>query len=147
MQRIIESKGITATITNGWWNRFCQRHPKLCLKTAVPLAHSRAMATDPNVLNRHFDLLKETLRSNGIFNSLVLYLPLCTKGNRNESDRLSGCTRSKKKGNDVNTKCACIQKHLMSLMERVVLKSPFIQDVLGARRKVCNKLNRCTSIV
>ena len=59
VQRIIESKGITATITNGWWNRFCQRHPKL---TAVPLAHSRAMATDPNVLNRHFDLLKETLR-------------------------------------------------------------------------------------
>ena len=35
----------------------------------------------------------------------------------------------------------------MSLMERVVLKSPFLQDVLGARKKVCNKLNRCTSIV
>ena len=69
VQRIIDSKGITATITNGWWNRFCQRHPKLCLKTAVPLAYSRAMATDPNVLNRYFDLLEETLRSNGIFNS------------------------------------------------------------------------------
>ena len=27
------------------------------------------MATDPNVLNRYFDLLEETLRSNGIFNS------------------------------------------------------------------------------
>ena len=58
VQRIIESKGITATITNGWWNRFCQRHPKL---TAVPLAHSRAMATDPNVLNRHLIYSKKHL--------------------------------------------------------------------------------------
>ena len=33
----------------------------------------------------------------------------------------------------------------MSLLERVVLKSLFIQDVLGERRKVCNKLNRCIS--
>ena len=35
----------------------------------------------------------------------------------------------------------------MNLMERVVLKSSFVQDVLGATRKVYNKLNRCTSIV
>ena len=55
------------------------------------------------------------------------------------------CTRSKKQGNDFN-RCTFIvlflQNYLMNL-----LKSPFLQDVLGARRKVYNKLNRCTSIV
>ena len=68
VQQIIESKGINAAITNGWWERFCNRNPKITLKTAVPLSYSPAVATDPDVLNRYFDMLEECLRANDIFN-------------------------------------------------------------------------------
>ena len=71
VQKIVESKGIATTVSNGWWERFCQRHPKLTLKTAVPLSYSRAVATDPIVLDRYFDMLEETLQGNGIFNRPV----------------------------------------------------------------------------
>ena len=50
VQQIIDAKGIKATISNGWWERFVSRHPKLSLRTAVPLSLARAMATDEGVL-------------------------------------------------------------------------------------------------
>ena len=68
VQQILESKGIDVRVSSGWWERFCQRHPNLSLRTAVPLSLSRAMATDENVINRYYDLLEETLRANDIFN-------------------------------------------------------------------------------
>ena len=43
----------------------------MTLKTAVPLAYSRAAASDPEVLNMYFDILEETLRGNDIFNRPV----------------------------------------------------------------------------
>jgi len=55
------------TITTGWWNSFKKRHPQLTLRTASHLAYSRAVASDPEVIENYFDLLEETLRQNGIF--------------------------------------------------------------------------------
>ena len=68
VQQILDSKGIDTTVTNGWWERFCQRHPDMTLRVAVPFSFARAMATDTEVLNRYFDMLEECLRENGIFN-------------------------------------------------------------------------------
>ena len=46
VQQIVDDKGIHTTITNGWWERFCHRHPQVTLRTAVPLSIARAMASD-----------------------------------------------------------------------------------------------------
>ena len=74
VQRIIESKGIEAifisySISNGWWERFRKRHPNLTLKSAMPLTYARAMATDSDVFHHYYDMLEETLKSNGIFDN------------------------------------------------------------------------------
>ena len=53
---------------------------------AVPLSYGRAIATNPDVLNRYFDMLEETLETNGIlddpsriFNCDETLLPLSPK--------------------------------------------------------------------
>ena len=56
-------------MSNGWWERYKERHPKLTLKSAMPLSYPRAMANDLDVFNRYFDMLQETLESNGILNN------------------------------------------------------------------------------
>ena len=67
VQRILVSKGKDhLTVTNGWWERFCQRHPNICLRTAAPLSLSRAKATDPEVFNCYFDILESCLKDNKI---------------------------------------------------------------------------------
>ena len=60
-----------ATISNGWWERFVSRHPKLSLRTAVPLSLARAMATDEGVLGKYFDILEDCLVQNEIFDKAV----------------------------------------------------------------------------
>ena len=59
VQRIVEGKGIETTLSNGWWERFLGRHPKLTLKMAVPLSYGRAVATNPDVLNCYLICLKK----------------------------------------------------------------------------------------
>ena len=66
VQQILDDKGIQTTITNGWWERFRQRHPNLTLRSAVSLSYARAMASDNDVLLRYYDILEECLRSNKI---------------------------------------------------------------------------------
>ena len=44
VQQMLEHKGITASVTSGWWERFSSRR-NLTLRTAVPLTYVRAMAT------------------------------------------------------------------------------------------------------
>ena len=68
VQEIINSKGIDTTITNGWWDRFCNRHPKVTFRAAIPLSMARAMASDSEVLDRYYDMLEECLHKNEIFN-------------------------------------------------------------------------------
>ncbi len=61
VQRILDSRGMERTVTNGWWESFCRRHPTLTLHAAIPLSIVRAKATDPEMLSRYFDLLERTL--------------------------------------------------------------------------------------
>lgn len=65
---VLASKGIEASVTNGWWERFCQRNPKMSLRSGVPLSLARASATDPEMLNRYYDTLEHSLRENDLFN-------------------------------------------------------------------------------
>ena len=69
VQQILESKGIQACISDGWWERFKRRNPKINLRVAAPLSFARAIATDRDVLDRYYDLLEDTLKANGIFNN------------------------------------------------------------------------------
>ena len=68
VQAIAEGKGIETTISDGWWERFKQRHSNITLRIAAPLSFSRAMASDRDSLNNYFDLLEDTLKANEIFN-------------------------------------------------------------------------------
>ena len=61
VQQIIESKGMQYTITNGWWESFCKRHPDLTLHAPVALSRARAIATDREVMDNYFDLLEKTM--------------------------------------------------------------------------------------
>ena len=68
VQQIIDQKGIPRMITFGWWQRFCQRHEVLVLRSAASLSVQRAMASDPDALKLYFDTLEDTLKGNGILN-------------------------------------------------------------------------------
>ena len=62
--RGVENKGISTTLRKGWWEGFCQRHPKITLRSAIPFSLARAMSSDPDVMDRYFDMLEECLRAN-----------------------------------------------------------------------------------
>lgn len=68
VQRIIENKQIKTVVTNGWFERFKQRHPQLTLKSAVPLSYARAKVANFDIFTRYLDMLEETLETNGILN-------------------------------------------------------------------------------
>ena len=68
VQRVVDGKGIECEVSNGWWERFCQRNPNVSLRSAVPLSLSRAMASDPVVIENYYDELEDTLEDNDIFN-------------------------------------------------------------------------------
>ena len=68
VQQIVDSKGISTVVTNGWWERYVHRHPQITLRVAVPLSIARAMASDKDVLDPYFNMLEDCLNSNGIMN-------------------------------------------------------------------------------
>ena len=61
VENIIQGKGQSRTVSNGWWECFCKRHPDLTLRTPVPLSQARAKATDGEVMDSYFNLLEKTL--------------------------------------------------------------------------------------
>lgn len=63
----MNDKGINTVISEGWWERFKQRHSNISLRVAAPLSYARAMASDRESLDHYFDLLEDTLRANQIF--------------------------------------------------------------------------------
>ena len=67
VQDIVNTKGIEAEVSSGWWDSFRKRNPSVVLRSAMPVALSRAHATDPEVLAAYFDKLESTLKDNGIF--------------------------------------------------------------------------------
>ena len=64
VQRVLDSRGKGQTVTHGWWDSFRRRHPELVVRSPVPLSHVRSKATDPEMLQRYFDLLEETVKGN-----------------------------------------------------------------------------------
>ena len=66
VQRVLDRKGICHQVTKGWWAGFQRRNPELALRSATTLSQARSNATDPEMLGYYFDLLEETLRSNGL---------------------------------------------------------------------------------
>ncbi|XP_064406648.1 uncharacterized protein LOC135351543 isoform X10 [Halichondria panicea] len=67
VQEIVGKRRPDVCVTNGWWERFSNRHPNICLKTSIPLSYVRAMAEDEGSLKGYFDLLETTLHENDIF--------------------------------------------------------------------------------
>ena len=61
VHRHLEKKGIVAPVTNGWWEKFCNRHPNLTLRTSAPLSRARAEASDPDMVDRYFHLLQKVM--------------------------------------------------------------------------------------
>lgn len=85
-QQTLRAKGIDKELSSGWWDRFRQRHRNITLRSSAPLSHVRAMATDPETLDRYYDVLETTLKDNDllgvpsqIFNCDETGLPLQPK--------------------------------------------------------------------
>ena len=66
VQNILDSKGSTIIVSNGWMDRFQKRYPQLTLRNAVQLSRTRAMASDPDIIRRYFTMLETCLKENGI---------------------------------------------------------------------------------
>ena len=65
--RMLEKKGFSGcSVTSGWWQSFCRRHPNLTLRTPAPLSKSRHDASDPETVDRYFDLLEQTMVENNL---------------------------------------------------------------------------------
>ena len=65
---LTDVKGLSVTLTNGWWDKFRMRHPELSIRTAERLTYSRAIAGNPEVLGRYLETLQHTLTKYGILN-------------------------------------------------------------------------------
>ena len=52
-----------ATVSQGWWEKFRCRNPKLSL-SAESLAFHRSVSLTREVVDTYFDLLEETLEQN-----------------------------------------------------------------------------------
>ena len=64
--RMLERKGISGSVTSGWWLYFCHRHPNLTLRTPAPLSKARHDASNPETVVRYFDLLEQTMVENDL---------------------------------------------------------------------------------
>ena len=56
--------GTAAPVSHGWWEKFQKRHEELSLRSSEALSQRRAIAMNPTVLNRYFDLLEDTIKGN-----------------------------------------------------------------------------------
>ena len=66
VQQYIDRRNLKKIVSNGWWQRFRERHEKITLRSAAPLCQVRAMAMDRDSIDRYFNILENTLCENGI---------------------------------------------------------------------------------
>ena len=66
VQDVVEKKGITTTLSHGWWEGFKARHPGIVRRKPEPLTHVRSNCTQPSVLEKYFDVLENTLKDNDL---------------------------------------------------------------------------------
>ena len=57
-------------MSDGWWKRYLQRHPKLSLRSGDATAHVRMDAINQEILKHYFSLLQECIDEQGIKNLL-----------------------------------------------------------------------------
>ncbi len=83
VQQTLKGKGLNVQVSNGWWESFKRRNPKLSLRTAEPLSYARLIAGNPDIWNYYYDLSESTLIENDltdkpsqIFNTDETGLPL-----------------------------------------------------------------------
>ena len=65
-QQIAACRNPQVQLTKGWWDSFKGRHPEVTLRQAEPLSYARAVATDSAIITKYFDLLEDTLSTNGL---------------------------------------------------------------------------------
>ena len=85
-QQNVSTRKPGVEITKEWWDIFRRRHPEISLRQTEPLSYARAAANNPNVIENYFELLAETIETNGltrrpgqIFNCDELGMPLVHK--------------------------------------------------------------------
>ena len=66
VQQVCDRRGVTCVVSHGWWKRFCQRHPSICLRTPTTLSHARVKGASPEAIGAYFDTLEETLSRNDL---------------------------------------------------------------------------------
>ena len=49
VQQYIDRRNLKKIVSNGWWQRFRERHEKITLRSAAPLCQVRAMAMDRDI--------------------------------------------------------------------------------------------------
>ena len=60
VERILNDRGVQKTVTHGWWESFCHRHPNISLRTTASLSLSRAKASNISVV-KYSDLFQSTV--------------------------------------------------------------------------------------
>ena len=85
-QQIVSARNPNVEVTKGWWDSFRSRHPEIVLRQAEPLSYARAASNNPEVIDKYFDLLEDTLKVNGLtqcpgqlFNCDEIGMPLLHK--------------------------------------------------------------------
>ena len=64
VQAALKNKGKEVVLSGDWWKSIKKRHPKITLQSAEPLTYARAVASNPVVLDRYYDILESTLSEN-----------------------------------------------------------------------------------
>lgn len=67
VEALLEIKGKSVQISNGWWEAFRRRHPSITLRSAEKLSYARFVATDQELLNSYYDLLYTTMEEYYLF--------------------------------------------------------------------------------
>ncbi len=94
VQQHLDKKNSHKIVSNGWWQRFRQRHQNITLRTSAPLSLPRAMAIDRSSLDRYYSLLENTLKTNKlldkpkhIFNCDETGMPLAPKAPKTVAEK------------------------------------------------------------
>jgi hypothetical protein len=69
VEGMLSEKYRSVTVSNGWWESFKQKHPTITLRSAEKLSYARLVASNPDVINRYFDLLEKTLSTNDLLDN------------------------------------------------------------------------------
>ena len=71
VEHVATEKGTlrSGKVSDGWFRRFMERHPKLSLRKGDATANVRMESLDPETIKQYFDLLKDALVELGLVNS------------------------------------------------------------------------------